>query len=125
MATVIEFLSNIIRGKPLPIVKPGTQSRRFTHIYDTVQTCYLAWKNNKCKFYSISNKKSFTINQVAKLFNCKVRYLPNRKGERYASALTNLTLSNKINKYFGKINLKEYIQDFCKNYKISQKNVNK
>ena len=83
--------------------------------------CFLAWKKNKCRFYSIYNKKSFTINQVAKIFNSKIKYLPHRKGERFASALTNLSLSNNIHKYFGNINLKDYIQNFCKNHQKSQK----
>ena len=122
MATVVGIFEDHYRNKkPLPVVKPGTQSRRFTHIQDTVKICFLAWKKNKCKFYSISNKKSFTINQLAQLFDHKIRYLPNRKGERYASALTNLSLSNKVHKYFGKINLKNYIQNFCKNIKNHRK----
>ena len=116
MATVVGIFEHHYKNKkPLPVVKPGTQSRRFTHIQDTVEICFLAWKKNKCKFYSISNKKSFTINQLAKLFNYKIKYLSSRKGERYASALSNLSLSNKIHKYFGKINLKDYVQNFCKN----------
>jgi UDP-glucose 4-epimerase len=116
MATVVGIFEHHYKNKkPLPVVKPGTQSRRFTHIQDTVEICYLAWKKNKCKFYSISNKKSFTIKQLAKLFNYKIKYLSSRKGERYASALSNLSLSNKIHKYFGKINLNDYIQNFCKN----------
>jgi len=122
MATVVGiFQDHYENKKPLPVVKPGTQSRRFTHIQDTVKICFLAWKKNKCKFYSISNKKSFTIIQLAKLFNYKIRYLPYRKGERYASALSNLSLSNKVHKYFGKINLKNYIQNFCKNIKNHRK----
>jgi len=126
MATVVGIFEHHYKNKiPLPVVKPGTQSRRFTHIQDTVKICFLAWNKNKCKFYSISNKKSFTINQLAKLFDYKIRYLPSRKGERYASALSNLSLSNKIHKYFGKINLKDYIKDFCKkhgkSYKIRDK----
>jgi len=120
MATVVGIFEHHYKNKiPLPVVKPGTQSRRFTHIQDTVKICFLAWKKNRCKFYSISNKKSFTINQLAKLFDYKIRYLPSRKGERYASALSNLSLSNKIHKYFGKINLKDYVQNFCKNYRKS------
>ena len=117
MATVVGIFENHYKNKkPLPVVKPGTQSRRFTHIQDTVKICFLAWKKNKCKFYSISNKKSFTINQLAKLFDYNIRYLPSRKGERYASALSNLSLSNKIHKYFGKINLEDYIRNFCKKH---------
>lgn len=117
MATVIGiFEKNYREKKPLPIVRPGTQSRRFTHIYDTIEVCYLAWKKNNCSFYSISNKKSFSIKEVAKMFNCKIKYLPPRKGERFASALTNLALSNKVYRYFGKISLKNYISIFIKKY---------
>ena len=116
MSTVIGiFEDHYKRNKALPVVMPGTQSRRFTHIDDTVKICYMAWKKNLCRHYSISNKKSYSIIDVAKLFDSKVKYLPRRAGERYASALTNKNLSNKIYKYFGKVSLKKYIKDFTKN----------
>ena len=116
MSTVIGiFEDHYKRNKALPVVRPGTQSRRFTHIDDTVKICYMAWKKNLCRHYSISNKKSYSIIDVAKLFDTKVKYLPRRAGERYASALTNKNLSNKIYKYFGKVSLKKYIKDFTKN----------
>ena len=111
MATVIGiFEDQFKKNKPLSIVRPGTQSRRFTHIKDTVKACYFAWKNNKCRHYSISNKKSYSIIQVAKMFNTKLKFLPARPGERYASALTNMNLSNKVYKLFGTIELKDYIK---------------
>ena len=96
-------------------MKPGTQSRRFTHVKDTIDVCYYAWKRDKCKHYSISNKKSYSIIQVAKLFDTKIKYLPFRKGERYASALTTMNLSNKVYKHFGKIKLRNYIKSFINN----------
>ena len=72
MATVIGIFENhYLKKKPLPVVKPGTQTRRFTHIQDTIEICFYAWKNKKFKSYSISNKESFSILQVAKLFNSK------------------------------------------------------
>jgi len=115
MATVIGVFENQYkRNKPLTIVKPGTQTRRFTHISDTIRVCYEAWKNNKCAHYSISHKKSYSITEVAKMFNCKIKYLKARKGERYASALTNMSLNNKIIKKYGKIHLKDYITSFSK-----------
>ena len=120
MATVIGiFEENYLKKKPLPIVKPGTQSRRFTHIDDTVRICYKAWKNDKCKYYSISNKKSYSINQVAALFKTKVKYLPSRKGERYASALSSMSLNNRVLKSYGKIDLKDYVNTFIKRYNKS------
>ena len=112
MATVIGIFENCFKTKkPITIVRPGTQSRRFTHIFDTVNVCYQAWKSNKCRHYSISNRKSYTILQVAKMFGSKIKFLKQRRGERYASALTNLNLKNKVFKYFGKINLKDYINN--------------
>ncbi|MDC0608773.1 NAD-dependent epimerase/dehydratase family protein [Candidatus Pelagibacter ubique] len=110
MATVIGIFEDQFKKKmPLTIVRPGSQSRRFTHVFDTVEGCYFAWKKNMCKHYSVSHKKSYTIIEVAKMFNSKVKFLPSRKGERYASALTSMNLSNKVHKIFGKINLKDYI----------------
>jgi UDP-glucose 4-epimerase len=113
MATIIGIFENSYKAKrQLTVVKPGSQTRRFTHVFDTVNICYLAWKKNLCKHYSISNKNSYSILAVAKMFKSKIRYLPKRPGERYASALTNTNLSNKVHRYFGKINLKNYINDF-------------
>ena len=122
MATVIGiFEDNYLKKRPLPIVKPGTQSRRFTHIKDTVDICFKAWKLNKCRFYSVSNKKSYSINEVARLFKSKVKYLPPRKGERFASALASMSFNKKVHKTFGKIQLKEYVQDFLLRHKTLEK----
>ena len=117
MATVIGiFEDSYIKGKPLPVVKPGSQSRRFTHINDTIDVCYEAWKKNKNRYYSIANKKNYTILEVAKLFRTKIKFLPPRRGERYASALSNMSLSNKVYKRYGKIELKKYIEIFLKTH---------
>ena len=116
MSTVIGIFEDQFRKKiPLTVVRPGSQSRRFTHIDDTIEACYHAWKKNECKHYSISNRKSYTIIEVAKLFDTKIKLLPPRKGERYASALTSMNLSNKVNKIFGKIDLKDYLANIVKN----------
>ena len=115
MATVIGIFNHYYKlKKKLPVVRPGTQSRRFTHISDTIKVCYEAWIKNKCKHYSISNKKSFTIKEVAKMYNIGIKYLKPRPGERYASALTKISLNNKIIRRFGKINLKDYVTSFIK-----------
>ena len=118
MATVIGIFEELYKKKrPLTIVRPGSQTRRFTHIKDTVDVCYEAWKKNKCFHYSISNRKTYSILKVAKLFNYKIKYLPSRKGERYASALTNVIFTNKVHKRFGKISLKDYVDSFIKEQK--------
>ena len=115
MSTVIGiFEDHFKRGIPLPVVRPGTQTRRFTHIDDTIRVCFIAWKKNLCRHYSIANKKSYSLIDVAKMFKSKIRYLPKRPGERYASALINKNLSNRVYKYFGEIRLKDYINNFIK-----------
>ena len=87
------------------------QSRRFTHIKDTVEICFLAWKKNLCRHYAISNRQSYTILQIAQMFRTKIKFLPPRKGERYASKLTRMNLSNRIYRFYGKYKIKDYIQN--------------
>ena len=118
MATVIGIFQNQFKKNiPLTVVKPGTQSRRFTHISDTVSVCFKAWKAKKCRHYSISHRKSYTILDVAKMFKHKIKFIPKRSGERYASALTNKAYNNNIIRHYGKINLKDYITSFIKSKK--------
>ena len=115
MATVIGIFEDLyLRKKPLTVVKPGTQTRRFTHIKDTIEVCFFAWKKNKCSHYSISHRKSYSIKDVAKMFDSSISYLKPRPGERYASALTKISQNNHIIAKYGKINLKDYITSFIK-----------
>ena len=119
MATVIGIFENCYKRKtPLTIVSPGTQTRRFTHVNDTIETCYEAWKENKCRHYSISHKKSYSIIQVAKMFKTRTIFLKSREGERYASKLTKFSYNNKIIRRFGKISLKDYISSFIKDQNL-------
>ena len=116
MATVVGiFEDNFKQKKKLPVVRPGTQVRRFTHVYDTVKACIFAWRKNKCKHYSIASNQSYSIIELAKLFRNKISYLPKREGERYASALTKMNLNNKIIRLSAKIKLKDYINNFLSN----------
>jgi UDP-glucose 4-epimerase len=115
MATVVGiFEDQYNKNKPLTIVRPGTQTRRFTHIDDTIKTCIEAWEKNKCAHYSISYKKSYSIKDLAKMFKTKIIYLKPRLGERYASALTKISNNRKIITKFGKIDLKDYVTSFIK-----------
>ena len=117
MATVIGIFENqYLNKKPLTVVKPGNQTRRFTHIFDTVQVCYEAFKADNCRYYSISNKNSYSILQVAKMFKSKIILLKPRLGERYASALTKITNNNKIIQKFGKLQLKDYVTSFINSH---------
>jgi UDP-glucose 4-epimerase len=116
MATVVGiFEDHFKKKKKLPVVRPGTQVRRFTHVYDTVKACIFAWRRNKYKHYSVASEQSYSIIDLAKLFKSKIRYLPIRKGERFASALTKINLNNKIIRLPAKIKLKDYVNNFLSN----------
>jgi UDP-glucose 4-epimerase len=116
MATVVGIFEDCFKKrKKLPVVRPGTQSRRFTHVLDTVKACIFAWKENKCKHYSISANQSYSIIELAKFFKSKIRYLSKRKGERFASALTRMNLNNKIIRLSSKIRLRDYVNNFLMN----------
>ena len=115
MATVIGiFEEKYKKNKKLTVVKPGSQTRKFTHIQDTINICYEAWLKNRCAHYSISHKKSYSIKSVARMFGRQIKLLKARPGERYASALTTISLNNKVIQRYGKIHLKDYITSFIK-----------
>jgi UDP-glucose 4-epimerase len=116
MATVIGIFEDCFRlGKKMPVVRPGTQERRFTHVFDTIKACIFAWRENKCKHYSISSKQSYSILELAKMFKSQITYLPVREGERFGSTLTKMNLNNKIIKLSAKIKLRDYIENFLIN----------
>ena len=123
MATVVGIFEDYyLRNKKLPVVKPGTQTRRFTHIKDTIKICFESWKLNKNRHYSIASKNSYSIIQLAKMFNSKIIYLPIRSGERYNSALNSMNLNNKIHKRFGQTSLKTYVKKFLEKHHFTRKN---
>jgi UDP-glucose 4-epimerase len=115
MATVVGIFEDHFKNKkPLPVVKPGTQTRKFTHVQDTVNACLIAWKRNKKAHYSIASLKSFSINQLARMFNYRTKYLPEREGERFSSTLTKMNLNNRIIRFKAKIKITDYIKAFLK-----------
>jgi UDP-glucose 4-epimerase len=116
MATVVGiFEDHFKKGKDLPVVRPGTQIRRFTHVSDTVKACIFAWRQKQCKHYSIASSQSYSIIELARFFKRKIKYLPKRDGERFASVLTRTNLNNKIIRLSAKIRLKDYINNFLSN----------
>ena len=116
MATVIGIFENCyLSNKPLTVVKPGTQSRKFTHIDDTVEGCFYAWKKNLNRHYSISNNHQYTILQIAKMFGKKIILINKRKGERYKSSSSKKIGNIKIFSIRCKLQIKEYIKEFISN----------
>ncbi len=115
MAAVVGIFEQCFKSnKTLPVVKPGSQSRKFTHVQDTVDACILAWKKNKNCHYSISNTKTISILSLAKLFSKKIKMIPERRGERFKSSTINRIRDKKIINLIGKTSLKNYVKEIKK-----------
>ena len=113
MATVVGIFEDLYKkGKSLTVVRPGTQSRKFTHVDDTVDGCILAWKKNKNREYILSNTKSYTIKEVALMFSNKIKLVPSRLGERYKSASVSTIDGRKVFNIPCNKSLKNYINNF-------------
>ena len=119
MATVIGiFENNLKKNLPMPVVRPGNQSRKFTHIDDTTNGCFMAWKKNKNRHYSLANNQSYRILKVAKLFSNKIIFLEPRLGERNKSVVINKVFNKKVFRLDCRLSLKDYIVEFKHKNKI-------
>jgi UDP-glucose 4-epimerase len=110
--TVIEsFRQNMHSKKPLQIHAPGTQTRSFTHIDDTIEGLIVVGEKGKNEEYPISAKETYSLLEVAQMFGGEVVILPATKSSRSSSAEDTRLIES-----FGwrqKHSLLEYI-DQCK-----------
>ena len=115
MAAVIGIFEKCFREKkPLPVVYPGTQTRKFTHVEETVNAVYLAWKNNKNRHYAVTAKKSLSIIKIAKLFGGKIKFIKKRKGERFKSTILKHIRGIPIQNLYSTYKLNDYIKTIVK-----------
>ena len=112
MSAIIGIFESQYKKKiPLTIVKPGSQSRDFTHVDDIVHGCYLAWTKGKQNEYMLCTKKSYSILEIAKMFDSKFKFLKSRPGDRFGSISSNNN-AKKILGFSAKKSIKNYIKDF-------------
>ena len=109
-ATVIGIFEKQWReGKKCTVVKPGTQSRDFTHIEDIVKGVILSsFKNNNHEWYLRSGINT-TIIDVAKMFG-EWEFVPERKGERITSEEFDTDTESELN-WKPSYDLNEWIQN--------------
>ncbi|MDC3112245.1 NAD-dependent epimerase/dehydratase family protein [Pelagibacteraceae bacterium] len=110
------FEKQFLENKPLTIVKPGSQKRDFTHVKDIVEGTYIAAKRHNNKEFHLGSGINYTIKEVAKMFKHKIKYVPERPGERFTSK-SKTNIARKLLKYKTKQNLNKYIENFIKNRK--------
>lgn len=83
------FRDHMKRGKALPVVRPGSQRRNFTHIDDTVDGMILVARNGYGDDYGIGSDDSYSIEDLANLFDGEICWLPPRKGNRSGGEVKN------------------------------------
>ena len=105
------FESQYKKKIPLTVVRPGSQSRDFTHIDDIVHGCFLAWKKGRNMEYMLCTKKSYSIISIAKMFNAKFKFLKARPGDRFGSIRLNNN-AKKILGFVAKKDIRKYIKEF-------------
>jgi UDP-glucose 4-epimerase len=99
-------------NKYLPITKPGTQKRRFTHIDDIVNGLILVGKKGIGDNFGIGADKSFTIIEIAKMLKMNYKMMSAKMGNRLDATLK----TSKTKKLGWKPlkNLKNYLNSHAK-----------
>ena len=109
-ATLIAlFKDRIEKGKNLKVVSPGTQRRNFTYIDDIVNALILIGEHGNGDGYGIGSDESFSVLEVAKMFNGEIEMLPERKGNRMTGEV--VTEKTKALGWKPKHDLKTYIDN--------------
>ena len=82
-ATVIGIWEQkYLRGEPLPVVSPGTQTRDFTHIDDIVRGIVLVAQKGTGDGYLLGAGHELPLIEVAKMFGAPYELVPALRGER-------------------------------------------
>lgn len=111
-ATVIGIFKEQFRaGKPLTVVSPGTQIRNFTHVDDIVRGLILVGEKGYGDNYGLGSTKSFSILDIAHMFNSDIKMLPERKGNRVNSFI-DVSRSEKELNWRAKEDISEHIKEF-------------
>ncbi len=109
-STVIaRFLHAVqIGDKELPVVKPGTQRRNFTHVKDIVNGLVLVGKEGKGDNYGIGSQESYNIIEIAEMMCMPIKFIPERKGNRMQAPI--ITEKTKLLGWKQQYKLEDYIK---------------
>ncbi len=107
--TVIEiFFQHFKNNEPCKVNGPGTQTRNYTHVSDTVEALVLIAEKGQGDEYGIASPTAYSPLDLATLYGIEVDLQPPRKTSRpYANLNTEKTLALG---WVPKMSLEEYIQ---------------
>lgn len=107
------FLTQKKEGKPLTITEDGEQTRDFSHVSDVVRANLLAMESNKVgkgEVINIGAGKNYTINELAKFFGGKIKYIPPRPGD-IRHNLADIARAKELLGWEPRVKLKDGIKD--------------
>lgn len=108
-ATLIGIYTEAMKhNKPLGVVKPGSQLRNFTYIDDIISGLIAVGKYGSGDGYGIGSDKSYSVEEVAKLFGGEIQFLPERKGNRMSAEV--VTDKTKALGWEPKTDISSYIE---------------
>ncbi len=96
------------RGEKLTVVSPGTQRRNFTNIADTINALVLIGERGSGDEYGIGSDESYSILEIAEMFETEIEMLPERKGNRMSAPV----VSDKTKElgWKAEVSIKDYIR---------------
>jgi UDP-glucose 4-epimerase len=108
--TVIEIFKQLyLAGQPLTINAPGTQQRIFTHVDDIVDGLIAVGERGEGDEFGLGADESYSILEIAKMFNAPVSMRPEVGGNRMSAKL-DATRSHALG-WHATRRVEEYIRD--------------
>lgn len=109
--TVVElFKQSYLKGEPLKVNSPGTQTRTYTHVDDTVDALLLVGKKGQGDEYGIASSDTLSTKEVAELFGGEIEMMPSRKTSR-PSTTVDIEKTAALG-WEATRTLKEYVESF-------------
>ncbi len=113
-AVIGNFLLQTKNNKALTIVGNGKQTRDFIHVDDLINACVKVIKSKSInKIYNLGSGKKTSINTIAKIFNGKKKFIPNRPGEA-KNSLADISKLKKDTKWKPAVSVQEGIKRLLK-----------
>ena len=114
MAAVIGIFENCyLENKPLPVIRPGSQRRDFTHVDDIINGVVLAWRKDFNDEFMLGTNRNISVIEIANLFKHEIIYIPEKPGERLASTIPDLSSQERLG-YKAEKRIEDYIEQFLK-----------
>jgi UDP-glucose 4-epimerase len=108
--TVVEiFRQNVLNGLPHKVNGPGTQTRAYTHVLDTVDALIIIGEKGEGDNYGIASDDQYSSYSVAELFGGEIILMPERQTSRPSANVD----SSKIRElgWMPQHSLEEYIRE--------------